>query len=81
MEIILFSLKLEDVELKFQDANLCVSSPINQIETTELIVEKLRKLNLTTDLNAVNYVIKADGIYAEGIAYEISEPVMFDFIY
>jgi hypothetical protein len=81
MLIHLFSLKLEDVELQLQDANLHVSSPINQVETQELILGKLRKLNLTPDFKTIKYLVKDDDIYVEGTAHTIAEPVVCDLIY
>lgn len=81
MQHIIFSLKLEDVVLQFQDANFSVSSPFNKSEINDLIIQKLNELNFIPDLNSITYVIKENHLHAEGWAYEKPKPVEFDFIY
>ncbi|MDB5087003.1 MAG: hypothetical protein JWR09_997 [Mucilaginibacter sp.] len=73
----IFSLKVEDAELHFQDANFLVSPPFSKSDVNDLITEKLREINYVPDLNTISYVIKDNQLYVEGIAYEEPQPIEF----
>ena len=64
-----FSLKIEEGVLHLQDANFLVSAPIDRVLVISNVIKKLRRLNLSTDTKALNYVIRESHLFAEGWAY------------
>ncbi len=74
-----FSLRLEAGVLPPDDANFTVSSPFNKSDIIDDLIQRLIKIHYVPDLNSLNFIIKEDKLYMEGMAYEEQPPTEFNY--